>query len=479
MKKTNSHFILIRVRPSCTQVIQIKETDIISYSLYKSSADHILGSIYKGKAVKILPGMGACFLDIGLDKEVFLHTKNTASPETQIQQQLSTGRIILVQIIKNPIGSKSAQADMKISIAGAKLVYMPHEAGSVGVSKKIEDEEERQRLKTAVEKLQPQGKVIVRTKSQGASCFKRELKYLQQTWSQIKSNTRKTPGLVFSDIPAELQILRDGLSSKDIQVWIDDLNTYKSAKKFVKEILPEFKNQIQLYKDKTDLFEKWNISKQLKQALKRKVYLKSGGIIVFDETEALTVIDINTARYTGSSSQEKTILRTNLEAVQEIASQIRIRNLAGMIIIDLIDMELESSKEKVLQLFEEELKKDPVYTEIVSVSPLNLIQMTRKRTKKSLQKLICDSCPVCDGEGRIKSALSVAEEIFSMAVQQSQKSSKSLTKMEVICHPLVKDWIQDQESGYLKFLDKKHHIQLQFQAADQLHREEFQINALP
>ena len=477
LKKNYPGIILIRVRPSQTQVIQKEKDEILSYCIYPSSTPYLSGYIYKGKVAKILPGIGACFVDIGLDKEVFLHNKEVISDETQIQKKLKKGQMILVQVIKTAIGSKSARVSMKISLAGSKLVYLPYEPSGAGVSKKITDEKERERLETELEKLKPKGKVIVRTKAVGESHFKRELGHLYKLWSQIKNDKRKTKGLVFSDIPPALQILRDGLSSQNIQVWVDDKEIYNQACQFVKKFLPEFKNQVHYYKEKTNLFEKFNVIKKTKQAFNRKVYLKSGGAIVIDENEAMVVIDVNTGRFVGKDSQEKTVLNTNLEAVKVIAEQIRVRNLGGIIVIDFIDMEESVSKDKLLEQLQKELEKDPVYTEIVSVSSLNLVQITRKRVRPSLRGLMCEVCPSCEGSGVLKSAQAVAIEIFneSVCLYDERKKKNVSQKMEVLCHPVVSDWIQDQETAYLDFLSEKYKIQLLFKPDHNFHQEEFEV----
>ena len=477
LKKSPSGVILIRVRPNQNQIIQKEQDEILSYCIYPFSTPYLAGSIYKGKVAKILPGIGACFVDIGLDKEVFLHNKEVISDETQIQKKLKKGQMILVQIIKDPIGSKSARVSMKISLAGSKLVYLPYESSGVGISKKITDEKERERLETIMEKLKPKGRVIVRTKAIGGTHFKRELNHLYKLWNQIKKDTRKTAGLVFSDIPPTLQILRDGLSSQNIQVWVDDKEIYSQACHFVKKFLPEFKKQIHHYKKKTDLFKEFNVTKKIKQGFNRKVYMKSGGAIVVDENEAMVVIDINTGRFVGKDSQEKTILNTNLEAVKVIAEQIRIRNLGGIIVIDFIDMEESVSKEKVLKLLEKELEKDPVYTEIVSMSSLNLVQITRKRIRPSLRGLMCKKCFSCEGSGVVKSPQTVAIDVFneSVCLYDEYKKKNVFQKLTVVCHPVISDWIQDQETDYLDFLSKKYKIQLLFKPDHNLHQEEFEV----
>ncbi len=462
--------ILISAQPSQTRAVHLKEDSIIQF--LTNIQPTLVGSIYKGKVTKVLPGMGACFVDIGLERDCFLYVKELLpfKSEDGIEQKpniqdIKTNQMILVQVIKDSISSKGPRLSMQISLPAPYLIYMPYSSG-IGVSKKIENEEERERIINNIKALNPSGGVIVRTKAEGRLDFKKDLNSLQKLWENIqKKQTRKTAGLVYEEISPEIQIVRDELHSPQDQVWIDNKEIHTKAITFVKEFMPEFKKNIQFYDKIPPLFEKFNIEKKLSHALKRTVYLKSGGSIVIDENEALVSIDVNTSKFSGKKSQEKTILKTNLEAVKEIAKQLRIRNCGGIIVIDLIDMTEKTSKTKVMKELEKELEQDRAYTEVVSLSPLNVIQMTRKRTRPSLRASLCRPCEFCEGQGWIKSPHTIASEIFRN-IQSTYGDNKGLwktksTKLQVTSHPSVHSWIQENGASDLEYLKKKYRVILQ------------------
>lgn len=479
--------ILISAQPSPTRAVHLKGDSIIQF--IADTKPTLVGSIYKGKVTKVLPGMGACFVNIGLERDCFLYVKELLpfKSEDGVEQKpniqdIKAGQMIVVQIIKDPISSKGPRISMQISLPAPYLIYMPYSNG-IGVSKKIENEEEREKIIQNIKQLNPEGGVIVRTKAKGRTDFKQDLNRLEKIWKNIqKKQTRKTVGLVHKEISPEIQMIRDELSSLQDQVWIDNKEIHSQALSFVKEFMPEFKKNIKLYEKYPPLFEKFDIEKKLTHALKRTIYLKSGGSIVIDENEALVSIDVNTSRFSGKKSQEKNILKTNLEAVKEIAKQLRIRNCGGIIVIDLIDMSSKSSKTEVMKLLEKELEQDRAYTEIVSLSPLNVIQMTRKRTRPSLRASLCRVCEFCDGQGWIKSPHTVACEMFR-SIQSSYGDNKGFwktksTKLKAVVHPSVHSWIQEKESDYLSYLKKKYRITLQFEEDKTCSPSHFEFNEL-
>ncbi|MDE0151789.1 MAG: Rne/Rng family ribonuclease [Bdellovibrionales bacterium] len=463
--------ILISAQPSPTRAVHLKGDSVIQF--IANTQPTLVGSIYKGKVTKVLPGMGACFVNIGLERDCFLYVKELLpfKSEDGVEQKpniqdIKVNQMILVQIIKDPISTKGPRISMQISLPTPYLIYMPYSSG-IGISKKIEDEEERERIISHIKQLKPEGGVIVRTKAEGRSDFKKDLNNLKKLWKTIqKKQTRKTVGLVHREISPEIQMIRDELHSLQDQVWIDNKEIHSQALTFVKEFMPEFKKNIKIYDKTPPLFEKFNIEKQLSHALSRTVYLKSGGSIVIDENEALVSIDVNTSKFSGKKSQETNILKTNLEAVKEISKQLRIRNCGGIIVIDLIDMSSKTSKTKVMKQFEQELEQDRAYTEIVSLSPLNVIQMTRKRTRPSLRASLCRPCALCEGQGWIKSPHTVSCELFR-SIQNTYGDNKGLwktksTKLQVFLHPSVHSWIQENEGDHLSYLKKKYRITLQF-----------------
>ena len=391
--------------------------------------------------------------------------------------------MIVVQIIKDPISSKGPRISMQVSLPAPYLIYMPYSSG-IGVSKKIENEEERKRIIQNIKELNPEGGVIVRTKAENRPELKQDLNNLEKLWKNIqKKQTRKTVGLIHQEISPEIQMIRDELSSPQDQVWIDNKDIYTQALAYIKEFMPEFKKTIKLYEKYPPLFEKFDIEKKLTHALSRTVYLKSRGSIVIDENEALVSIDVNTSKFSGKKSQESNILKTNLEAVKEIAKQLRIRNCGGIIVIDLIDMSSKASKTKVMKLFEEELEQDRAYTEIVSLSPLNVIQMTRKRTRPSLRASLCRPCESCEGQGWIKSPHTVACEMFRNIQSTYGDNKKGFwktksTKLKVTVHPSVHSWIQENEGPHLSYLKKKYSITLQLEEDKTCSPSHFTFNEL-
>ena len=484
---TEKSKILISAQPSPTRAAHLKGDSVIQF--IANIRPVLAGSIYKGKVTKVLPGMGACFVDIGLERDCFLYVKELLpfKSEDGVEQKpniqdIKTGQMIVVQIIKDPISSKGPRISMQISLPAPYLIYMPYSNG-IGVSRNIKDEQERERIIQNIKQLDPDGGVIVRTKAEGRLDFKKDLNSLKKLWKDIqKKQTRKTVGLIYEEIAPEIQMIRDELSSLQDQVWIDNKKIHTQALAFVKEFMPEFKKNIKLYDKNPPLFEKFDIEKKLSHALSRTVYLKSRGSIVIDENEALVSIDVNTSKFSGKKSQETNILKTNLEAVKEIAKQLRIRNCGGIIVIDLIDMNSKASKTKVMKLLEKELEQDRAYTEIVSLSPLNVVQMTRKRTRPSLRASLCRPCEFCEGQGWIKSPHTVSCEMFR-SIQSTYGDNKGLwktksTKLKAIVHPSVHSWIQENEDTHLSYLKKKYRITLQIEEDKTVSPSHFEFNEL-
>ena len=456
--------ILINSRPHQTRTACINGGDLSHFMVSDFRTLSPSGSIYMGKVVKIIPSLAACFVDIDLDGEAFLHIDEVLTSAKNIESALSEGQRVLVQIKTDAIGSKKPRLTMKISLVGRKLIYLPHSDG-IGISRRIKDEGERERLEQCIADLKPKGGVIVRTLAEGESDFKTELQSLHKKWESIQKQSRKTPGLIQRDLPLELSLLRDELSSTYSQVLIDDKNIYEKALDYIESHAPELKSKITYYDGSEPLFEKFGIENKWPALLERVVQLKSGGTIVIDETEALTNIDINTARFVSKKSPQSTILKTNKEAVKEIARQIKLRNCGGMIIIDLIDMQSKADQEEILHLFEEELKKDPVYTEVISLSSLHLIQMTRKRVRESLKKTLLNPCPLCQKRGAVLSDYARACEIFREVESlygDPAFNKKGAKKIQVECSASVTEWIHEKEMPSLEFLKKKYGIHLYF-----------------
>lgn len=497
--------ILINVRPNLTRVAYVDDGVLNDLKIERRGSPTLVGSIYKGRVVRVLPGMQAAFVDIGLDRAAFLYVADVrtdldteprlyidhddtedAGPEKDepsrvpIQDLLHEGQIIMVQVAKDPLGTKGARITTHISLAGRHVVYMPT-LKHLGVSRRIEDEHERERLKKIVEDLNPSGGVIIRTACEGATAeaLSADLDYLGRLWSEVEKGheKRKTPGLIHPEIDVELRALRDLLNERVQRVIVDDAKVHKKVLNFVNQFMPKHGRSVVQHTGPQPLFDMYDLDLEISHALDRKIWLKSGGYIVIDEAEALVVIDVNTGRFVGKKDLEDTILKTNLEAVKEIAHQLRIRNCGGIIIIDLIDMERPQHREKVLNQLRLELQNDLAKTTVVSMSELGLVEMTRKRTRPSLVSSLCEPCTYCEGQGYIKRRSTVAQEIFA-ALEREGLRGKSGDNAVVHCHSNVADWIYEEEQEALEMIEAKIQRAVVFKVEPHYHIEQFEIYSL-
>lgn len=499
--------ILINVRPLETRVAYVEAGTLMDLKIERKISPTLVGTIHRGVVTRVLPGMQAAFVDIGLDKAAFLYvgdivtdegrdyfededgdhaadgnseeTRPTREIKTPIQDLLKEGQHLMVQVAKDPLGTKGARITTQISLPGRGVVYMPY-VKHTGISRKIEEEAEKERLKKLIQKINPPGGVIVRTASEGASeeGLRADIEYLDRLSKEIKKNyeKRKTAGLVHSELDVELRALRDLMSEDVTTVWVDDVEVFKKVSKFVTQLMPKYRQNIILYEEKKPLFDLYDIDLEISRATERKVWLKSGGYIVIDEAEALVVVDVNTGRYVGKKDLEDTIIKTNLEAVKEIAHQLRVRNVGGIIIIDFIDMEKEVHREQVMQALDEELKKDRSRTNILSMSELGLVEMTRKRIRPSLVKTLCQPCSYCDGKGYIKRKNTVANEIFR-ELEREVSLVENTQKPGIIihCHADIVDWVYESESETLDALEKRLRRSIAFKIEPSYHREQYEI----
>lgn len=492
--------ILINARPSETRVAYIENGALIDLKIQRKTSPTLVGSVHRGKVIRVLPGMQAAFVDIGLDRAAFLYVGDvrgdldgdtgelfegaaeSPAPDDQqnrprIQELLNEGQSILVQVAKDPIGSKGARITTHISLPGRNVVFMPT-LNHLGVSRRIENTDERERLRQIVTSIDCQGGVIVRTAGEGASeaSLRADIDYLHRLWQEIQKNYEKRtkPGLVHSELDVELRALRDLLSEEVEKVIVDDEDSHRKVTAFVSQFMPKFKNKVSLYREARPLFDLYEIDIEISRSIERKIWLKSGGYIVIDEAEALVVIDVNTGKYVGKKDFEDTILKTNLEAVREIAHQLRIRNCGGIIIIDFIDMEKELHREKVLNSLRDELVRDRARTTVVSMSNLGLVEMTRKRIRPSLVKTLCEPCPYCDGRGYVKQKASIAHEIFR-DLERDTPSSDARATTVVHCHADVGDFIYEEETEWLEQIERKlgRHVVLKLEPS--FHREQYEI----
>jgi ribonuclease G len=428
-----------------------------------------VSNLYQGRVTRVLPGMQAAFIDIGLERTAFLHAADIASPppdETvvglsplggtpveDVRRLLSPGDDILVQVIKDPIGTKGARLTTYIALPARFLVYLPRGEG-IGVSARIEDETERQRLKSAVAELrggEADGGYILRTAAQGVSIdsLREDMEYLRKLWRHVRTRaTEASPGsMVHEDLPLPLRILRDELSRGVSRVLVDSAAEHARMVAFAAQFMPATAARIELHAGPRPIFDLHGVEEEIAKVLERKVQLKSGGHLVIDQREALTTIDVNTGGYVGHRNLEETTFRTNLEAAASIGRQLRLRNLGGIIIIDFIDMHDESHRRQVLAALEHSLAGDRAQTHIVSLSPLGLVEMTRKRTRESLEHLLCEPCRSCEGRGFVKTPETVCNDIFREIQRQGlQPSGRELL---ILAHADVVERLLEAEAATL------------------------------
>lgn len=503
--------ILINVRPNLTRVAYLEDNELTDLKLEKRTQPTLVGSVYKGKVLRVLPGMQAAFIDVGLDRSGFLYVGDVLENiqanqldladdkqdvgeheldevnkapnrpyKIPIQDLLKAGEEIMVQVAKDPLGTKGARLTTQISLPGRQIVYMP-KVDHIGVSRKIESESEKDRLKKLADSLKPKGGMIIRTAGEGIEKddLKQDLDYLYRVWQEIEKSysRRKNVGLVYSDVDIELRALRDLLNERVTSIHVDDKRVHKKINTFVGQFLPSYKNKIKLYQDPRPLFDMYDLDLEISRSLERKIWLKSGGYIVFDEAEALVVVDVNTGRFVGKKDLEDTILKTNLEAIKEITHQLRIRNCGGIIILDLIDMESEVNQQKVLDALEDELKKDRAKTTIVTMSELGLVEMTRKRIRPSLVSTLCEPCPYCDGKAYIKRPNTVTNDIFRALERQATVLAPNHV-LVAHCHPKVADWIYEEESETLDAFEAKLNHSVVFKVESAYHIEQFDVRTI-
>jgi ribonuclease G len=503
--------LIVNVAEHETRVALIEDGTISELFVNRQDDSDITGNIYKGRVQRVLPGMQAAFVDVGLEQAAFIHVDDVIrhrdgaiekffiendsdlengsenSPSFQeprfddsqrsIEDLISEGQDILVHVAKSPMGTKGARITTHVSLPGRFLVLMPF-SDHIGVSRKIEDEGERLRLKSMVQDLRKDNfGYIVRTASEGIQSEKiiYEMAFLNSLWENIlkKYDSAPVPSLLHKELDVSLRALRDLLTHEADKLVIDVRAGYDSIISFLDTYMPSLKNSVELYEGSEPIFDAYTLEGDISRALKKKVWLKSGGYIVIEPTEALVAIDVNTGRYVGKYNLEETILKTNLEAVKEIAYQTRLRDIGGIIIIDFIDMEKKSNQEKVYSALKEALKKDRSKTHVLPMSEIGLIQMTRKRIKKSLNSMLCEPCFYCDGEGHLISRRTICYNIFREILRETQ--DKFGNKLTLRVNPEIAEYLHGEENALLVSLERIIDRQIIIYPDPQFHLEEFDI----
>jgi ribonuclease G len=496
--------ILVNITAQETRVALLEGGQVVEVYVERQRNASLAGNIYKGKVLRILPGMRSAFVDIGLEKAAFLYVADIRTDivddyavmfedenmqgldflhkgrhDLHIDELLHEGQELLVQVSKNPLGSKGARVTSYITLPGRYVVLMPN-LEHIGISRRIPDEEERARLRDIVEGIKPKGcGVIVRTASEGASPeeLQKDLEFLVRLWGSIlkKYERAGAPSLIYNDLDLVLRSVRDLMGQDVGKMIIDNEEAFGGVKEFLQGYFPKLLEKIDLYEGDEPIFDQYGIEVDITRALGRKIWLKSGGYIVIDQTEAMTVIDVNTGKYVGKEDLEDTILRTNLEAVKEIAYQIRLRNLGGIIIVDFIDMEQPENRQKLFTALQEAMKRDRTKSTISQITELGLVQMTRKRVRESLVRTLLGPCPYCEGKGLVKSPVTLCYEIFRKAEKMARHGMKRLV---ITAHPAVAELLLDEERQMLEQMENAYGMKMIVNENPALHQENYEITAL-
>ncbi|NLC70086.1 MAG: Rne/Rng family ribonuclease [Desulfuromonadaceae bacterium] len=487
-----------------TRVALMENGHIAELYIERGHEKGLVGNIYLGKVIRVLPGMQAAFVDIGLEKAAFLYVadvrtemealerlfddtlsdvrggrgeENGLAPLPPIEELLQEGQEILVEVAKEPIGTKGARITSYITLPGRHLVFMPT-VDHIGISRRIENEDEKERLRNIIDQLRKPGTgFIVRTAAEGKTRedLEMDVAYLAGVWEDIQQHQVKKipPCLIHSDLDVTSRVLRDILTEDVERLIVDSEDEFRKINRFLQTFMPKLKISVELYGGDDPIFDAFGLEIEIARALGRKVWLKSGGYITIDQTEALTAIDVNTGRFVGKRNLEDTIFKTNLEAVREIAFQLRLRNIGGLIIIDFIDMEREIHREKVHGALEEALHNDRSKTNILKISELGLVEMTRKRVRESLGRTLCEPCPYCEGKGYVKSRPTVAYEILREVEREMQDCSSA--EMSIILHPDIAAFLFDEEHDGIESLENRYGKKINIRARPGYHLEQYEI----
>lgn len=493
--------ILISVEQQETRVAIVEAGQLEEFYVERASSHRIVGNIYKGRIQSTAIGIGAAFVEIGMPKNGFLYVSDIVgvSPELEANVELLSrkkpksqpnriddivkkGQDIMVQVTKEPFGTKGPRLTAKISLPGRHLVLMPKDA-HIGISKRIEDQKERQRLREILNSLNiPKDMgVIIRTAGQGGSKrdFIRDLKFLLKLWKRIEVNfsRRPVPSVLHQEHGLVFRILRDKFSEEVGRLTVDSKPEYKEIIRYVMQLMPYMRRRLEFYTDIEPLFEKRHIEEQIEKIYKRKVELKSGGYLIIEQTESLIAIDVNSGKYLGKKDVEETVFNVNMEAAKEVARQIKLRDLGGIIVIDFIDMKSADHRKKVFHLLEEEVKKDKAKTNILKISELGLVQMTRQRSRKPVESVVYHICPYCQGKGETKSVQTMAIGAIRM-IKKFFSANRTARKVEVAVHPDVASRLFNEDRNSINYLEKHYRAGINIKPDPSLHIENVKVEKM-
>ncbi|MGE5188798.1 MAG: Rne/Rng family ribonuclease [Gemmatimonadota bacterium] len=499
--------IVLNASPYETRVATLESGVLTELLVERRDERNIVGNIYKGKVIRVLPGMQAAFVDIGMEKAGFLYAGDFITPRLDfdtdgngeaelpedmdiqparfeqdryvppIEGLIREGQHLLVQVSKEPLGTKGARITSHIALPGRYLVVLTW-SSHVGISRRIEETEERDRLHRLVETIRPDGMgAIVRTAAEGRTEaeLKADMDYLVRLWDTVrkKGDVSNAPTLVHRELSLSLRAVRDLFTADTDRIVVDSEEEYVRIRNFASQFFPRIQDRIELYDGPQPLFDHYGIEIELARALDKKVWLKSGGYIVIEQTEALTVIDVNTGKYVGRTSLEETTVKINLEAVKEIVYQLRLRNIGGIIIIDFIDMKSEENRDKVYQSLVEALRADRSKTTICKISELGLVEMTRKRVRESLGRSLSEACPYCSGEGHIKSKKTICYEIFRALERQAALLAGR--QVSLVVHPALAEEMFGEDREHIERLENRYGMKINISASEKFHIEQYQI----
>lgn len=469
MSESPKEEILVNVTPNEVRAALLENGVLQEVHIERSARRGVISNIYKGRVARVLPGMQAAFVEIGLQRTAFLHVSDIVRRNNgdsgqvvanNIRDVVKEGDELLVQVVKDPLGNKGARLTTFITLPSRQLVLLPN-GDTVGISARIEDDTERERLRGIVEQSLAEFDfncgVIVRTVAEGATAeaLRADLKYLSKLWEviQLRCSKASVKTLVHEDLTLPLRVMRDFVTGDVENILVDSEEDFAAMQEFAATFLPEVEPMLELYQRRRPIFDLHSIEEEISRSLERSIALKSGGYVIFDQTEAMTTVDVNTGGFVGHRNLEDTIYRTNLEAAVAIARQLRLRNLGGIIIIDFIDMEEPEHRESVLQMLHQSLERDHARHQITPVSPLGLVEMTRKRTRESLQHVLCEDCPSCNARGFVLTAETVCFEVFREVIRQSRQFE--FDSAMVLAHQNVIELLLDEQSPSLAKLEKQ------------------------
>ncbi|OGB24960.1 MAG: ribonuclease G [Burkholderiales bacterium RIFCSPLOWO2_02_FULL_57_36] len=483
-----SENILINITPQETRVALILQGAVQELHIERTASRGRAGNVYLGKVARVLPGMQSAFIDIGLERAAFLHVADiwearphdgSTTPVLPIEKLLFDGQALLVQVIKDPIGTKGARLSTQISIAGRMLVYLPQDP-HIGISQRIEDEAERELLRQKVQRLLPpeeRGGFIIRTMAEDAADqdLQMDIAYLRKTWSTIaqQAKIKPPPTLLYQDLSLAQRVLRDFVGDETATIQVDSRENFLKLQEFGSTYTPSVLLKLVHYTGERPLFDLYGVEEEIQRALGRRVDLKSGGYLIIDQTEAMTTIDVNTGSYVTGRNFDDTIFKTNLEAALAIARQLRLRNLGGIIILDFIDMENEEHKSAVLAELHKALTRDRTKISVSEFSALGLVEMTRKRTRESLAHILCEPCPACSGKGQVKTARTVCYEILRELLREARQFNPR--EFRILASQVVIDMFLEEESQHLAMLGDFIGKPISLQVETVYHQEQYDI----